>query len=353
MIVLQVCAYTAQYGGNFIASLTALESDLRRKGIETRYLFPDTVKNTPWCLEIQGRTKVFFAGMNRFSHNTYCQVKAAMEDADIIHSHFELYDCMTAIARKKKQKLFWHLHDSFDETIDLPHRVVNKIQYKYLSRSVTLISPNAFYSDYVVRLGFNKTSVKLVNNCIDTDRLNAKPDAEKQFDFFAFGGFYHVKGLDVLLDACRILAARKSQWKLGIVGYEDTWKWIEANYSDLNSYMERLNPSENVSDFYNQTAVFICPSRREAFSYALLEAMYMGKPAIVSLIPGNKWAMKYKTVKSVQKENAEELADAMEQYLLGQYWFSQDDLSSATTKIRENYNIAGWVTEIERVYFDG
>lgn len=353
MIVLQVCAYAARYGGNFIASLTALENDLNRKGIETRYLFPDTTKDMQWCQELQGRTKVYFAGLNRFSHATYNQVKAAMENADIIHSHFELYDCITAIARKKKQKLFWHLHDSFDETIDLPHRIINRMQYKYLGRQAILIAPNKFYSDYVVRLGFDCNRVNLVNNCIDTERLNIQPDTLKQFDFFAFGGFYYVKGLDILLDACRLLSARNSNWKLGIVGYEDTWKWMDKNYSDLDSHIERLHPNENVSYFYNRTSVFICTSRRENFPYALLETLYMEKPAIVSSIPGTQWALKYKTVKVVQSENAEDLANVMEQYLLGEYWFSQDDLRFTSSDIKDNYNITGWIPEIERVYFDG
>lgn len=353
MVVLQVCAYAAQYGGNFIASLTALENDLNSKGIETRYLFPDTAKDMQWCIELQGRAKVFFAGMNRFSHTTYSQVRAAMEEADIIHSHFELYDCITAIARKKEQKLFWHLHDSFDDTIDFPHRIINKIQYKYLGRHAVLISPNKFYSDYVVRLGFDPQKVKLVNNCINTERLDVQPDTPKLYDFFAFGGFYHVKGLDVLLDACRLLSIREKNWKLGIVGYEDTWKWMDKYYPDLDSHVKRLHPSESVSDFYNQSAVFICPSRRENFPYALLEALYVGKAAVVSAIPGTQWAMEYKTVKSFQSENAEELADVMEEYLLCNFWFSKDDLISTSHQIKDKYSIAGWISAIERVYFDG
>ena len=39
MTVLQVCAYGAEYPGNFIASLEALEAALKRKGINTIYAF--------------------------------------------------------------------------------------------------------------------------------------------------------------------------------------------------------------------------------------------------------------------------------------------------------------------------
>ena len=39
MTVLQVCAYGADYPGNFIASLEALEAALKDKGIHTIYAF--------------------------------------------------------------------------------------------------------------------------------------------------------------------------------------------------------------------------------------------------------------------------------------------------------------------------
>lgn len=41
MTVLQVCAYGADYPGNFIASLEALENALADKGVQTIYAFVD------------------------------------------------------------------------------------------------------------------------------------------------------------------------------------------------------------------------------------------------------------------------------------------------------------------------
>ena len=55
MKVLQVCAYAARYGGNFLASLGRLEEALAAEGIETEYLFPETARDMPWCQALQQR----------------------------------------------------------------------------------------------------------------------------------------------------------------------------------------------------------------------------------------------------------------------------------------------------------
>jgi len=104
MKVLQICAYSARYGGNFIASLSALEKQLLAQRIQTEYLFPETAREMPWCQELQKRTAVYFAPLNRFSLKTYSEVARAMAKADIIHSHFELYDCFGGFGKKKTAK---------------------------------------------------------------------------------------------------------------------------------------------------------------------------------------------------------------------------------------------------------
>ena len=58
--ILQVCAYGAEYGGNFIASLEILEEELEKKGYRTIYAFCDKAKDKGWCKRIEERTKVYY-----------------------------------------------------------------------------------------------------------------------------------------------------------------------------------------------------------------------------------------------------------------------------------------------------
>lgn len=351
MKILQVCAYTAQYGGNFVASLTALDARLGSQGIETMYLFPETVQKTAWCQQLQKTRTVFFAGMNRFSVKTLRQVKDAMADADIVHSHFELYDCLCALAKKKHQRLFWHLHDSFDENIDFAHRLINRVQYGCFGHRAVMISPNRFYADYTVKLGFPAKQIHIVDNCIDCRRLESTEQPQKkQYDFFVYGGFYRVKGLDILMDACRLLASKELPFTVGIVGYPDTWKYLDENYPDLTNRLIRQTPSEDVSAFYDSTRVFLSTSRRECFSYALLEALYKALPVIASDIPGNQWAKAFGTVNFFESEDPRALAECMEQFLIGQTWFTPQSLAQTAQQVQQQYNCAAWAQRIEEIY---
>jgi glycosyltransferase involved in cell wall biosynthesis len=348
MKVLQVCAYAARYGGNFLASLRALETLLAEQGVETAYLFPETARDMPWCRDLQQRARVHFAGLNRFSPAVFKQVKAAMADADIIHSHFELYDCLTALAKKKGQKLFWHLHDSFDEEIDLPHRAINRLQYGFFGKKAVLISPNDYYSNYVAALGFPEKQIFHVDNGVEFTRMN-KEEREKEYDFLVFGGFYRIKGLDVLMDACRILRGKGISYRLGVVGYPDTWRFLDENYPDLHRQICRLEPSENVSDFYNAASVFISASRRETFSYSLLEALYMERSAIISDIPGTGWANGYASVTVFPSEDAAALADAMERQLAEPK--SPAVRRSVSEEVQKRYSAQIWAERIKEIYF--
>ena len=67
MRIIQICAYSAQYGGNFISSLKALEDDLVAKGHVVEYAFPSLANQYEWCKTIERRTKVYYCGINRFS----------------------------------------------------------------------------------------------------------------------------------------------------------------------------------------------------------------------------------------------------------------------------------------------
>ena len=350
MTVLQVCAYAAEYGGNFMASLLALDASLASQGIQTRYLFPITAQNKPWCKELCKNKTVYFADTNRFSFKTYKQIKTAMAQADIIHSHFELYDCLTALALNKNQKLFWHLHDSFEENIDFIHKTINKIQYKYLSKRVVLLSPNPFYADYVRNIGFNKKNIRVIPNCIDINRLYEKESLNEKVDFLTFGGFYKIKGLDILLNSCRILKQQGLTFRLGVVGYEETWQYIDENYSDMCDCLVKWKPSENVASFYNSANTYISASRREAFPYTLLEAIFLKKPSIISDIEGTKWAKQWDSIKFFESENSKLLSELMAQSLTNPDFFSKKEIEKAAADVAKSFSIDFWVDQIEREY---
>ena len=71
MNVLQVCAYAAEYEGNFIKSLRCLDNLLREQGHNTLYAFPENAKNKEWCAELSKTSKVFFLPLRILNYMIY------------------------------------------------------------------------------------------------------------------------------------------------------------------------------------------------------------------------------------------------------------------------------------------
>ena len=77
MTVLQVCAYAAEYPGNFIRSLELLESELKKLGHDTVYAFPEAAKAREWCKSIENRTAVYYLPESkaRIRPSTYIKMR--------------------------------------------------------------------------------------------------------------------------------------------------------------------------------------------------------------------------------------------------------------------------------------
>lgn len=73
-----------------------------------------------------------------------------------------------------------------------------------------------------------------------------------------------------------------THWKLQLVGQgelqPDYINYIKEN--KIQSYVEVLPPSQNVSEFYKSASVFVLTSKSEGFGMVLLEAISFGLPCI-------------------------------------------------------------------------
>ena len=354
MNFLFVCAYAAPYKGNFISSIENLERELKKRGHKVIYAFIEKARNQDWCKEIQQRTKVYFLEPSRFKLKTYKKIKEIYkkENIDVVHSHFELYDIPIKIMATKKIKIFWHLHDAIDyQKEDILHKVLNKLQYKYLSKNVKLISVCDYYRKQILKLGMEERNTQTVLNGIDTNRINRVQQNRKiEYDFYTFGWNYYIKGVDIILKACEKLHEDNREFKLLLNGNEITWKEIDKLYkNDLPKWLIKQEFIEDINETIKKVGCFIQASRSETFSYAIGEMAYAGLDIISSKIEGTKWAEELPTVEFFEYENVNELYNLMMKNLKEKS-INESKCQISKKIIEEQYSLENWTNNILRIY---
>lgn len=354
MTVLQVCAYGADYPGNFIASLTALETSLHEKGIETIYAFVERARNKDWCQEICRRTKVYFLpeAKARILPQTYQIFRTIYRENDIgtVHSHFELYDMPATLTAPKGTRVFWHLHDPIDPGSGL-RSILWKLQYGVVSKRANLISVADHYREAVLKMGFPAEQTTTILNSINLERIRTCPGKNKKiFDFLTFGWDFFRKGDDLILKACDRLEKEGYQFRLLLNGNEKTWLQLKEYLGDrIPRYLTTGDPVENINELFDSSELFIQASRRETFSYAVCEAAYAGLPVISSDIPGLEWAHSLPTVEFFETENWEQLYQLMKNWL-DRKKIDVQSIAHTQKIIEDRYSLQVWVDNVIQYY---
>ena len=348
MKILQVCAYSAPYPGNFMKSLFALEKEAKNNGYSTVYCFPEKNKELDWCVELEKTNKVYYLPLRhaRVLPKTYLQlIKIFKENPDICyaHSHFELYDNPLIITAPQNVKIFWHLHDAIGNYLHGVYKYVWKLHYSLFSKRAFLLSVSEKHKRVVVDLGFRESRAYYIPNAIDTERvLEVLPDRDKKYDFIIFGWDYFRKGVDLAISA---VGDSSSELTLGIVG---------GNITNLNDtqkkYIHNVKPSTDINQVFSSTKCFLHISRAEGLSYALLEALYSGLPVIVSDIEENLIAQEFPTAIMVKSEDVDEIREAMLRLVNNDFQLTSQDVQKTRSLIEEHYSINLWAKKIFNAY---
>lgn len=352
MTVLQVCAYTAPYEGNFIKSLKALSDKLSEKNIKSIYAFPENARDIDWVKQLSAENSVYFLPLSkaRIKLSTYRILKSIYKthpDLTVIHSHFELYDAPVALTAPKNVKVFWHLHDALEIYSSLRHRIIHRVQYRLCHRNATLLSVSDKHMKYVLRRGFPSAQAKFLPNGIDTNRIKivSTEYEHRKYDFAIFGWEFERKGVDLCIEA---LLKAGLKCKVAVVGAADTESIVTERFGTV-SQIEVIKPVSDINTLYADTRCFLHISRAEGLSYALLEAVYAGIPVICSDISENQFAVKFPTVTMVKQSDVDSIAVAMEEQMRASK--AEEDIVQTSRKmIEDEYSVMCWVRNIMEEY---
>ncbi len=308
--ILFFCSYQAVYGGNFIPSLIALEERIKQTGNSCIYIFPTAAGTQTWFKQMQTMGKhVYTFNFNQSRYKLIKELASFVKQNNIslIHSHFASILPLEIFAFLHRNiKVIIHLHSDFSlgkKSIKI--KIKNFILYKMFAHSVFFISVSKAFVNY------NPKKIVYVPNALASDRLLCKHYSreeirqkynvkENEILCEIFGWTPYVKGVDVAVEAMKLLNKEQNIYKLAIIcGREITTEkmpdWISKNTSctGQEKFLIYLPPIEDVFAYHNASDILISASRSEGFPYSILEMLSLGKNCVISDIPGVEWAKKY------------------------------------------------------------
>ncbi|MCK5693612.1 MAG: glycosyltransferase [Bacteroidales bacterium] len=191
----------------------------------------------------------------------------------------------------------------------------------------------------------------VIPNMIRED-LFLPPEEARNSDPFVFlwaGRLEHVKGVDLLLEAVKSLSDKTDVVFLvrlagkGSLRAELEQQAVALGVNDLVSFLGRLSREEMLKEMQEANCM-VLPSRYEAFGVVLIEAMATGLPLIATRSGGPDSIVTKENGLLIERENADELAGAMQEMMANINAYSAQKIRAQCLKrygdssVMEQYN---------------
>lgn len=367
--ILHLTDYGAPYAGNFIASLTALESLLDSNEAKTVYVLPSRASDRVWAQEMAQTHDVRFLKNGGF-FSYLRQVRGLLKEtnADVLHEHFIHFSEKLAAWFASKTcghrvKTVLHLHNH----IELPKSPLLRLPHMLYFRSVSrFVCCSESVAAHIIADGVTKERVRVAQNAIAFERLDcfdssvrASLHLPQQAKLaLMFGYNYSVKGVDLAVNAVRLLREREGLPVTLAVALSSNLEQVrlricaELGVSDVPDWILLLPPREDVSSYYRMADVFLSPSRQEGFCYALVEAAYCRTPVLASAIDAQKDLALPKSA-FFPPEDVEALASALLRVLSEEHTASRaQELEQAGERVRQTYALSRWAERVLAAYLE-
>ncbi|MEP6506685.1 MAG: glycosyltransferase [Gemmatimonadales bacterium] len=243
---------------------------------------------------------------------------------DLIHAHFVYPDGVVAarLGKELRVPVVITEHASWRPWLDDYPRVRRQALVA-ATRASTLIAVSRSLADSMRSFGVPNEKIAVVPNVIDqsvfTTGERSAPGPRARLLFV--GIMRHVKGLDILLRALRLLLDDGIDVELAIVG-ESFYPTYARDLGQLASLSTELNLDERVTFLggmepvevaaeMRKSTVVVLPSRRETFGLVLAEALACGIPVVATRCGGPEDIVEGGLGVMVDKENPAALAQGI------------------------------------------
>lgn len=154
----------------------------------------------------------------------------------------------------------------------------------------------------------------IIPNGIDKEFLQVNNEEDDYILFLSRIDIYQ-KGLDILMDAFRLIAEKFKDLRLVLAGFAfnsvaDLMKRIPVGLRDRINYAGFVSGEEKLR-LLSRAKVFVLPSRLEAHPVSVLEALACGKAVLVSDIPELRYISENGIGLTFKNNSSRDLADKL------------------------------------------
>ena len=364
MNVLITANYAAPKSCNFIASLIALGRRLRKDGNSVYFVFPKQTDWINWFMDNNFTVEIFNTdGLSVDEQFTKLDEIVKKHKIDIIHTHFGMFRQAILKNRKQIKKIKIVIHDHMDLYVGTNY-FLQRIGFVFLSLVYAIKNISVVTVNKQKKLNYFFLKNKwFVPNGLSLERYithsMTREECRKELGVtpeekvcFLLGWDLKLKGLDIALKAVQKCRQKDKTIILGIIGAGET---IPADYTrEFITNEAGINPDEPWIRYFNNFEdmfavhraidVYISASRKEAFSYGILESISQDTPVVVSDIKGTMWAAEYTNCHLYPVEDSDKCAEAILEAL------AQGRCKTNSAELMEHYGIDRWCDRIVEVY---
>jgi len=200
-----------------------------------------------------------------------------------------------------------------DDPVSLARRPLGRLAFRAFAAADAVVSLSTPLTDSYLAAGLDPRKLAQIPNGVDCDQFHPVSHSEKRrlrghlgLDscacYIAFvGTAYARKGVDILVEAFVRVAERHDEVSLVIVGpsdFSDTRRYRPERSQQVAAWREQISKArlaarvvwtgevQDVAAYLQAADIFCFPSRREGMPSAVLEAMAVGLPVVVSSMDG-------------------------------------------------------------------
>ena len=364
MNILIAADYQASQSGNFGASIIALARRIREKKSNVIIVFPEAKEWQKWFRD-EGFEVIITGsgGLGRDRQTKILKSIVQKKHINIIHIHFGMFHHAVTHHRSEFREVSIIIHDHMDfgvgtniikqylytmaRSLDYSIKRINLISVMNRKNNAYVFLKNKWFIPY--GLSAERYITKSMTRETCRKRMGIS-DNEKMC--LLLGWDCKLKGLDIALEAINICRKTNPNICLGVIGIgnkkaEDFAEQFIRRETDINpdaEWIHYLDSYEDMFAVHRAIDIYISASRREAFSYGLLEAVSQNTPTVVSDVPGTLWAKKYDKSFFFHNGDIEGCAKAILQAS------NAGRRESNYQEIIEEYGIGKWCDRIIEVY---